>query len=468
MCKIFLKIFLWFWAAIIMALTASVVVTVFFPTQAFIFQAKNYFAFNLATAGKLGADLYETKGAQAMEAFLGQIDTISSFRIHLISDRGHALRSAGLPQGAEEMVTRVLATPAAQFKSLSDHPLMAVRTTSDSGTHYIAMVELPVGVVRYFLTLTRGHLMRLSAALLASGLICFMFARYLTAPIKKLQAAVRRFSQGDLAVRVGPEMGKRKDEIANLAKDFDAMAAQIEKLMNAHERLLRDIAHELRSPLTRLNVALEISRRHAGPELDRFIDRIGQEADKLSQLITQLLTLSRLENAEPALQARTVALEEIIGRIAQDAGFEGQTRQCTVAFTVEQKCTLLADGNLIRSAVENVVRNALRFAPVGSQVEIVQRVLVEDHERWVQIVVKDGGPGVAETALPNLFRPFFRADHPKDRASGGAGLGLAIAHRAVAMHQGRISARNRPEGGLIVEIRLPLSPSFAGSGALPS
>jgi two-component system sensor histidine kinase CpxA len=467
MGSLFLKVFLWFWAAIAMALVGSVTATVFFPTQAFIFQAKNYFAFNLATAGKLGADLYETKGPEALDAFLGQIDTISSFRLHLISDQGQPLRAAGLPRGAQAMAAHALTVPTAQFENLADHPLMAIRTISASGTAYVAMVELPVGLVRYFLTLTRGHLLRLSAALLASGLICFLFARYLITPIKKLQSAVRKFSQGDLSVRVAPDMGKRKDEIANLAWDFDAMAAQIEKLMNAHERLLRDIAHELRSPLTRLNVALEISRKHAGPEGGRFIDRIGQEADKLSQLITQLLTLSRLENAEPALQMRPVALEEIIGRIAQDARFEGQARQCTVAFDVEKKCTLLADGNLIRSAIENVVRNALRFAPVGSQVDIVQKILHEDNDPCAQIVVLDYGPGVAEGALRDLFRPFFRANHPKDRASGGAGLGLAIAHRAVTMHQGHISAKNREGGGLLVEIRLPLVPAAPEFGSLP-
>ncbi|MFZ1986481.1 MAG: ATP-binding protein [Desulfatitalea sp.] len=467
MRSLFIRIFLWFWAAIVMAMVASVAVTVFFPTQAFVFQAKNYFAFNLATTGKLGADLYENKGAEALDAFLGQIDTISSFRLHLISDRGEPLRATRLPRGANELAAHTLTVPTVQFKNLADHPLMAIRTTSGNGNTYVIMLELPVGLVRYFFTLTRGHLLRLLAALLASGLICFLFARYLATPIKKLQSAVRKFSQGDLSVRVAPDIGTRTDEIANLAKDFDAMAAQIETLMHAHERLLRDIAHELRSPLTRLNVALEISRKHADPEVKRFIDRIGQEADKLSQLITQLLTLSRLENAEPALQVRPVALEEIIGRIAQDAGFEGQARQCSVSFAVEEKCTLPVDGNLIRSAIENVVRNALRFTPVGSQVEILQKVHRENSDRYVRIVVMDSGPGVAEEALENLFQPFFRADHPKDRASGGAGLGLAIAHRAVTMHQGQISAKNREGGGLIVEIRLPLGPTAPENGFLP-
>ncbi len=459
MRTLFLKIFLAFWAAVVAALVATIIVTAFFPAQAFIFQAKNYFTFNLATAGKMGAELYEKSGSEALDGFLRQIDTISSFRLHMISAQGEALRGLDLPGDARALALQTIAASGVQFKNLATHPLISIKITSDSGQHYAIMLELPVGLVNYFFSLTPGHLLRLLAALIASGLICFWFARYLTMPIKTLQSAVRKFSQGDLTVRVSKEIGPRQDEIANLGKDFDAMATQIETLMHAHERLLRDVAHELRSPLTRLNVALEISRKHAGPEVKRFIDRIGQEADKLSQLITQVLTLSRLENAEPALQLRPVALEEIVQRVAQDAAFEGQTRQCSVVFTIQQKCVLQMDSNLIRSAIENVVRNALRFAPVGSRVDIVQSVQSTLDQRFAQIIIRDYGPGVAPEALGNLFQPFFRAGHPKDRASGGAGLGLAIAHRAVTMHLGQISAKNSEGGGLSVEILLPLDSS---------
>ena len=458
MRSLFLKIFLWFWLTIIFATLATVVVTVLFPSQAFIVQAKNYFAFNLATTGKLGAGFYEKEGQRALNDFLSQIETISSFRLHFLSEDGIPLHSASLPEGAKALARDTVAETSPQFKNIMTHPLIAIKTVSDSGKAYVIILELPIGIAQYFFKLTQGHVLRLLSALLVSGAICFLFVRYLTTPIKKLQIAVRRFAQGDLQVRVSKQMGNRKDEIANLGKDFDVMAAQIETLMHAHERLLRDIAHELRSPLTRLNVALEITRKHTGEAAKHFIDRIGQEADKLSQLITQLLTLSRIENIDTMIKKSKVALEEIVSRIAQDAAFEGQGRDCRVTFDCRDQCQILAEGNIIRSAIENVVRNALRFAPIGSQVEIVQKIEKTQKGPVVEITVSDSGPGVAEEALDNLFRPFFRADHPQDRASGGAGLGLAIAYRAITLHQGQIHAKNRAQGGLSVQMRLPIAP----------
>jgi len=455
-----LKIFLWFWLAIIVSGIAIMGVTIFFPSQTFVVQATNYFMYNLSTTGRLGADMHERGDPDALGDLLSNIETISAFHLYLVNDQGKALRAPSLPAGGKELALQTLTGVSPQFKNLFSHPLIAVKTTSSSGRTYVAILELPMGVLRYFFTLSRGHIMRLLAALAASGLVCLLLTRHLAAPIKKLQTAVRRFAQGELSVRVGHQIGKRKDEIANLGKDFDAMATRIETLMNAHERLLRDVAHELRSPLTRLNVAFEISKKHTGEEARRFLLRIGQETDKLSRLITQLLTLSRLENADMAMQMRSVELEKIITRVAQDARFEGQSRDCSVSFTCEQRCTLSADGNLVRSAIENVVRNALRFAPVGTQVEIVQKVVAEPGGQKAAVVtISDAGPGVTDEELRNMFQPFYRAVNQPPRASGGAGLGLAIANRAISMHKGQIQAKNRPEGGLMVEIQLPMHPS---------
>lgn len=452
-----LKIFLWFWLAIIVSGIAMLGVAIFYPSQTFVVQATKYFMYNLSTTGRLGADMHEQGDVEALDELLSNIETISAFHLYLVNDRGEPLRVSRLPAGGRELALETLTGDSPQFKDLFSHPLIAVRATSSSGRNYVAMLELPMGMFRYFITLSKGHVSRLLAALIASGLVCLLLTRHLATPIKKLQTAVRRFARGELSVRVGPQMGKRKDEIANLGKDFDAMATRIETLMNAHERLLRDVAHELRSPLTRLNVALEITKKHTGEEAERFLKRIGEETDKLSRLITQLLTLSRLENTDMAVQMRPVALEKIITRIARDAGFEGQARECSVAFRCEEKCTLSMDGNLVRSAIENVVRNALRFAPVGSQVEIVQKVAGDPSGRKTAVVtISDTGPGVPEEALQNMFQPFYRAVNQPPRASGGAGLGLAIAHRAVAMHKGQIMAKNGPQGGLTVEIRLPL------------
>ena len=176
----------------------------------------------------------------------------------------------------------------------------------------------------------------------------------------------------------------------------------------------------------------------------------------MSQLITQLLTWSRLENSDVAVQMRPVALEDIISRIAKDADFEGQMRNCTVSFSCQEKCMIEVDGTLIRSALENVVRNALRFTPDGTEVEIAQKVIHQNGTGQAVVIIKDFGHGVSADALDDLFKPFFKANHPQNRSSGGTGLGLAIAHRAVTLHHGRIAAENRPGGGLIVEIQLPL------------
>jgi signal transduction histidine kinase len=297
--------------------------------------------------------------------------------------------------------------------------------------------------------------LRILAALLASGVVCLLMARYLTAPIRKLKSAVRRLAQGDLHVRIADGLGRRKDEFAALGRDFDTMASQIESLMKAHERLFREIAHELRSPLTRLNVALEICRKHTDENAKRFLDRIASETDRLSLLITQLLTLSRLDNADLTLTRKPVILEDLISRIAQDASFEGETRDCAVVFKCSDRCTLPADGNLLRSAIENVIRNAIRFTPNGTQVEVTQSIYQGKTGTKAIICVRDFGTGVPPGNLKKLFEPFFRADDVKVRTSESAGLGLAIAMRAVHMHNGLIMARNADDGGLIVEIRLP-------------
>jgi two-component system sensor histidine kinase CpxA len=305
--------------------------------------------------------------------------------------------------------------------------------------------------------MSHAFVIRILAALLASAAVCLLLARYLTAPIRKLKSAVRRLAQGDLGVRVAEGLGCRKDEIAALGQDFDTMADRIESLMKAQERLFREIAHELRSPLTRLNVALEICRKHTDEKAKRFLDRIALETDKLSLLITQLLTLSRLDNADVTLQRKPLVLEKLIGRIAQDASFEGETSDCAVVFECRDKCTLPADGNLLRSAIENVIRNALRFTPNGTQVEVTQSVQLDQTGAKAVVRVRDFGPGVPPGNLKQLFKPFFRSDDVNVHTSESAGLGLAIAMRAVQMHNGLIMAQNADAGGLIIEIRLPVN-----------
>jgi two-component system sensor histidine kinase CpxA len=451
-----LKIFLWFWLAVLAGSLAFITVAVYLPSQTFIGRAAKYFAFNLATTGRMGIDLYEQNGRSALETFLGRIETISAFKLYIMTEQGNFLRALEPPSSAYALAQRTLSEGSLQSRDWTTHPLIAQQVISGSGQVYVVLLELPAGLVQFFAQMSHALALRFAAALSATGLVCLLMVRYLTSPIRKLQAAVRKFAQGDLGVRVAPQIGLRQDEIADLGRDFDRMAARIETLMHAHERLLRDVAHELRSPLTRLNVALEIARKHSDPQMTAFLGRISVEAQQLSRLITQVLALSRLENIEVELHLEPVCLEKLIQRIVNDANFEGQTQAFSVTFQLEQGISLMADGRLIHSAIENVVRNALRFAPPGSQVEICQQVRTLEGGAMAVVSISDHGPGVPREALKDLFNPFFRVADKQGRASGGAGIGLAIAFHAVSLHRGSIGAMNRPNGGLCVEIRLPI------------
>jgi len=291
---------------------------------------------------------------------------------------------------------------------------------------------------------------RVGVALLASGLVCLALAAYLVAPVVRVREAVRRIADGDLNTRVVPALGGRRDEIADLARDVDRMAVRVQDSMLTQQQLLRDVSHELRSPLARMQVALELARQktqgHAGPELER----IGREADQLNALIGEVLTLARLEGGASRDLSRTVDLSGVLGVVATDARFEAQARGCTVEDSIPPGVTVRGDGELLHRAIENVVRNAVRHAPSGSAVKIE---LTDGAPRVIRI--RDHGAGVPEDQLEKIFEPFARVSSARERDSGGYGLGLAIARRAVDLHGGRISARNAKGGGLEVEIELP-------------
>jgi two-component system sensor histidine kinase CpxA len=249
-------------------------------------------------------------------------------------------------------------------------------------------------------------------------------------------------------------------------RDFDAMAERLENLVNAQSRLLNDISHELRSPLARLNVALGLARQRANSECATMLDRIELEAGRLNELIGRLLTLARMEDGEQRVPSQPVSLDEVVLSVAEDAEFEAQARHCHVHSEIPAgRWEVRGDASLLHSAIENVVRNAIRYTREGSTVEIRLEKTVAGSEAVVR--VSDWGHGVPSDALEKLFQPFYRLDDARGRQTGGVGLGLAITERAVRFHGGRVAARNRPEGGLVVEIRLPLAPgTFSAARAV--
>ncbi len=283
------------------------------------------------------------------------------------------------------------------------------------------------------------------------SLVCFFLARSFAAPIGRLRHATRQFATGDLSIRVGDQV-KRKDEIGGLAKDFDHMAERIEALVGAQQRLLRDISHELRSPLARLGVALELARQEDKPDVrQKALARIELEAERMNEMIGQLLSLTRLESGARELQRQEFDLAELLANLVHDADYEAKNRGCRVQMTGNGPLLFTGSEELLARALENVIRNAVKYTADSSSITVELVHLEQD----IAIRILDQGPGVPEEALAKLFEPFYRVADARDRQSGGTGIGLAIAERSVTLHGGSIRAENHPAGGLLVEIHLP-------------
>ena len=288
-------------------------------------------------------------------------------------------------------------------------------------------------------------------ATLIGGLVCLVLARYITAPIEKLQRAVHAYGEGNFSQRAGAQLGRRRDEIADLAAALDAMAARVETLLQSHRVLLRDVSHELRSPLARVQAALGLARQRQGADIEPELDRIEREADRLNDLIGGILSFSRLESGAHKLQRELVRLDLVVASAVEDACFQVEGADCNLQFrnaVGEASCTI--DLPLLHSALENVLGNALRYAGKG-QIEVR---LERTADRYL-ISVADSGPGVPAELLLQIFEPFVRVDPSRSGKMGGVGLGLAIALRSVEALGGSIAAHNRAQGGLEVAISLP-------------
>jgi two-component system sensor histidine kinase CpxA len=251
---------------------------------------------------------------------------------------------------------------------------------------------------------------------------------------------------------------RRRDELGELAQDFDFMAERVESLVSAQQRLLQDVSHELRSPLARLSVALELALRDAGPAAAPALGRVGREAERLNELIGQLLTLVRLEGGAAPQQVR-IELSQLVAEIADDADFEATAHDRRVRVAGCDVCEVVGVPELLRSAIENVLRNAVQHTAAGSAVDVTLRRQISGAAPIATLEVRDHGPGVPEEALDAIFKPFYRVSDARERSSGGVGLGLAITARAIHLHGGVLRARNAPDGGLIVQIDLPCAPN---------
>ncbi|MEO7062440.1 MAG: ATP-binding protein [Dokdonella sp.] len=294
----------------------------------------------------------------------------------------------------------------------------------------------------------------IAVAMIVSALFSMFLAWYVTAPLTHIRASTRRFAEGDLDARVGRLRFGRSAEVTALAAEFDVMAERIKTLVESHRRLVRDVSHELRSPLARQRVALELARGGDATQVTASLDRIECESDRLESMLAQALELSRLETATGAAND-TIALDGLLEDVITNADYEGAPRGRKVVLTECERLVLTGSHAALYSALENVIRNALAYTADGSTVSVR---LIRDPQRTDQalINVRDHGTGVPAADIARIFEPFYRTDSARTRTSGGTGLGLAIARRAIERHGGAIVARNADGGGLEVAIQLPL------------
>ncbi|MFD1842814.1 ATP-binding protein [Sphingomonas qilianensis] len=327
--------------------------------------------------------------------------------------------------------------------------LLASGTSFLIGASLFAFARPDVAERAMFDALPFNRTMPLLIGTVVSLIFSAGLAWYLARPITHLSRGFRAIAAGHLATRVNPLVGTRRDEIADLTREFDGMAAQLQQVLAAQERLFHDVSHELRSPLTRLQMAIGLLRQSPDKVPDMLL-RIEREADRLNRLIEELLTLARLKSSAAEFPVSPVDLMDLLSAIVDDANFEGQAKGCVIRYAPVAPFVTIGNGDLLYRAIENVIRNAVKFSPVNAYVDIAAEV----SDRQAVVRISDHGSGVPTEMLADIFEPFKRVD-----ADGidiaGFGLGLAIAKYAVERHGGSIQAIPAATGGLMVEIALP-------------
>lgn len=440
MRTLFAKIFLWFWLAMIVLAIASVLIALFLTGTPLVRQwASNFTDFYAQNA----VHTYLAEGTPALENYLNGLRQSREVDSIVFGPDGERIAGPPLTPMQSRLATEARASGQTECRIAIAWNCATVVQSPRGRFTVIARITRPRRVLRgvpFSAAFTRGSIL-----IIAAGLLCLALARYIVRPVVVLQTAVRQLAAGDLSARAAPQLAPRKDELVSLAADFDLMAERIESLMRSQRQMLGDISHELRSPLTRLRVALELSE-DGEPDT---LQRMDKEIRRLDELIEQILTLNRLDAGEKWIELQSTNLGTILAEIVRDANYEGRARSVTVDLKTPP-VVLQANPALLKSCIENIVRNALRYSPENSRVEVdVHR----NHD--VVIAVRDRGPGVPEELLPRLFEPFFRVSESRSDTSGGRGLGLSIAQRAAAVHGGSVTAHNLTGGGLEMEVRLP-------------
>jgi signal transduction histidine kinase len=335
--------------------------------------------------------------------------------------------------------------------------IAAYKFVSSSGHPYVLMLYLPSDLRRIAEILWGEGLPFSISLVLLVTLLCLGLAYHIASPIHSIQSTARRVAQGDIKARVPSSVSRRYDELAALAKDFDSMVNRLDSLIQTQKKLLNSVSHELRSPLARINLSLALLKSRFSADSDDLFQRLDRDVERIDLLMGQLLTLSRLEAGFSSAEREDVDFAQLVEEVAADANFEAQALGKTVNLLTTRSIILRnADPHALRSACENIIRNAVRFTSPGSDVQIVLEVDRSAPEPRALLSVRDHGPGVPEDALQKIFQPFYRVTGDGE-ATGGNGLGLAIASEAIRLHSGTIRAENLRPSGLEIIIQLPVA-----------
>jgi two-component system, OmpR family, sensor histidine kinase CpxA len=452
MKSLFVRIFLWFCGA-----TAVIVVVI---SAGFVADSPGALATNwrdlgqsaVVAAGRTAIDRYQEGKRPELNRYLESVAHDLGLRAALLDSSGRDLGESDFVADAD-VVAKLETHAEGKLSVFPRKGLAGVRLRGADGRSYLFLTVLPP---RESGPWGRAFL----ASFIATGcLLCYLLARHVTSPVVHLRAVTSRFSEGDLTARItSTAVLKRKDEIGGLARDFNQMASRIETLWKAQQRLMADVSHELRSPITRLSLALGLMRRRKDADRGMSLARMEREVERLNALIGQLLTLSRLECTEKPPPMESFDLSALIQEIATDADFEATSLGRSVRLMECASCSMWGARDLVRSAIENVVRNAVKYTNVNTVVLI--RLTRINGSRSASVVVEDQGPGVPEQELAHVFEPFYRVDEARQRHTGGSGLGLAIAQQVVTLHGGSVAAANRSAGGLELRIMLPVEEAF--------
>ena len=398
----------------------------------------------------LAAQTFEQQGQTGLAALLDKMSLPNRSRFWLVDANDHKLSGRELPQRILEDATKAERSEGLHH-SYEANVLAAAATTSRG--QYILISELvpaPLGE-----RVPGDILWTLKYGTIFSAIVCLLIAHYLTKPIERLRNATHELARGNLDIRAGENLGKRRDEIADLVRDFDVMAAELRKQIKSERSLLSGVSHELRSPIARIRLALALARETDAAEHDEMLDRIEQDAIQLDAMLEQILTVSRLESGQLKPHFEQLSLNELVDDVLHDARFEAAATNATITCTaVVSDIQMSADPGLLRSAIENVVRNAIFYSGEGGKIEVE----LTQSEGGASVTVRDNGPGVPEDKMQLIFEPFYRVDDSRGTTTGGMGLGLALANNAIVAHGGGIIAHNVEPHGLEILLLIPLRP----------